>query len=315
MPGFRIRLSPLVPFLALLAILVLFVGCERGQRAVDVTDVALEPPASQRLGDEELRRTQLPPTGEAIVRVDGGSVTVLAKAAPCVTVLRALEGELGFELVLGDSAYGRITVRAVDVTLDRALEEVLAGRPYALHYRVDPGHGGRVLSRVAVGRIETEGPGPVDAAAPEVPRRRSDASRILALRGDERDPAEIRAEQDESIELIADPDPLVRAEAVEWMYIDERGVAALFDVIANDPDGSVRLAAAEALSYADDEVEAVDALLLALRDSEPDVVIAALDAIEYVGDSSVIPKLTFLFSHPSREVRERTIEAVEWLED
>jgi hypothetical protein len=311
MAGPRIRLSPFARVLALLAIPLLLVGCECGQRAVEATDVALEPPASQRLAHSNVRPIPLPPTGEAIVRVDGGSVTVLAKVAPCVAVLRALQGEVGFELVLGAPADGRITVRAVDVTLERALEEVLAGLPYALHYRVDPGHGGRILSRVAVGLAETEAPAPVD----EVPGGRSEASGSLAQRGYGRDPAEIREEQDEAIELLADPDPSVRAEAAEWMYIDDRGVAALFDVIANDPDWSVRLTAAEALSFADDKPEAVDALFLALRDPEPDVVIAALDAIEYIGDSSIIPELVFLFSHPSREVRERTVEAIEWLED
>ncbi len=64
----------------------------------------------------------------------------------------------------------------------------------------------------------------------------------------------------------------------------------------------------------EDSIVSVNPLLDALRDPEPEVVIEALDALEYVGDETLIPELAFLLEHPSPEVRERALEAIDWLE-
>jgi HEAT repeat protein len=62
------------------------------------------------------------------------------------------------------------------------------------------------------------------------------------------------------------------------------------------------------------DVGAVQPLLQALGDPEPQVVLAALEALEFVGDASTIPKIAPLLKHPSTEVRERTVEAIKFLE-
>lgn len=51
-----------------------------------------------------------------------------------------------------------------------------------------------------------------------------------------------------------------------------------------------------------------------MSDPAPAVVIAALDAIEFIGDETTIPKIVFLLDHEDPEVRERTVEAIEFLE-
>ena len=59
-----------------------------------------------------------------------------------------------------------------------------------------------------------------------------------------------------------------------------------------------------ALSDAEQEdTSAIEALLRALNDPDPQVVIAALDSLEWIGDSSMIPYITPLLQHPNADVR------------
>jgi HEAT repeat protein len=90
-------------------------------------------------------------------------------------------------------------------------------------------------------------------------------------------------------------------------------VDRLSDTLSNDPAPIVRAAAAERLADAS-SLAAVTQLLTALQDGNSQVVIAALDALEWVGDESIIPQLSPLLKHRDPAVRERTIEAIEYLE-
>ena len=49
--------------------------------------------------------------------------------------------------------------------------------------------------------------------------------------------------------------------------------------------------------------------------AESEVVIAALDSLEFVGDSSIIPELTPLLKHPDPDVQEAAASAIEFLSD
>jgi HEAT repeat protein len=94
------------------------------------------------------------------------------------------------------------------------------------------------------------------------------------------------------------------------------GVAVLDDVVRGDPDARVRARAALTLGEADrdDGDAAANALVAALQDPESQVVLAALEALESVGDETLISELMPLLDHPSAEVRERTSETIDWLE-
>ena len=55
-------------------------------------------------------------------------------------------------------------------------------------------------------------------------------------------------------------------------------------------------------------------LLRSLGDDEPEVVIAALDALEFAGDETLVPDLEPLLEHPDERVREAAAEAIDFLQ-
>jgi HEAT repeat protein len=102
-------------------------------------------------------------------------------------------------------------------------------------------------------------------------------------------------------------------EAVEWTDLTSvAGFEAVVDRLANDPDASVRTAAAESLG--DGDVGAVRPLLDALADPDSHVVLAVLESLEQVGDASILPELAPALEHSDPTVRERAAEVGEFLE-
>jgi hypothetical protein len=262
----------------------------------------------------------LPAVGEAIVEASDGDVTVLSNQAPRIEVLRQLESATGFELSVGrlsQAESGPITVRAVGVPLGEALVQVLEGVSFQLHYAVDAELGGHLLSRVAVGEAGRRGRlAPPDRKERRAARRaqRDDPAAEIA-RAERRAEAERRSAERsaQAFRQLDASDPRLRAEGAGQVSVDREGVARLAEILSADPAPAVRAAAAERLSDADSHA-AVSQLLVALRDPNSEVVITAIDALEWVGDESTIPELSFLLQHPDPVVRERTIEAIEYLE-
>jgi hypothetical protein len=300
----------------LLGAALLVAGCSRdaGDEVLETTPVMEAAEADAPVPDP----FQVPP-GESRVRITDGGVTVVANRAARVPILRRLGELFGFELTFAAEARaeGEVTLRAVDEPLAVALALLLEGIPHAIEYDASR------LTRVMLGRsqqtLASARPGgdpgatPADSWTELEPRAESDP----AAQEERRREREVKYQEDQAAYLaqISDPDPAVRAEAAEFIDPDTEAIVTLRDLIVNDPDPSVRKAAAENLGGAITEPTAVNALLQALSDPEPEVVIGALDAIEFVGDHTVIPDITFLLSHEEPAVRERTVEAIEWLEE
>jgi hypothetical protein len=241
-------------------------------------------------------------------------------------VLKELAREARFEVEIhaGGGPTGSVTLRAVDVPVERALARLLGSVPYALHYRADAKGEEAGLVRVAFGEPDAEG-----GIAGEFERSREpqpmEEDPQIALRDRERarpdrkreppDPALFEERQDEDIRNLEDSRAEVRVEAAESIYADEEGVAALAAIVTDDQDPAVRVAAAETLGQALEDPNALGALLGALTDPEPEVVITALDGISFIGDHTVIPELEFLREHPNPEVRDATVDAIDWLKE
>jgi hypothetical protein len=210
-----------------------------------------------------------------------------------------------------------VTVRIAEASIDDVLNPILFGLPYSLYYDVDPDDSSRILSRLMVGRAE---PGDFAVATPVPERKRPRLSdeRMAQIRR-ERTPEVIAERYERNQEAwyddLYDPDPGNRADAAEAIYLDERTFPILTDLLSNDPDPRVRAAAAGTLADDLDNPSAADALLVALNDSNSEVVIEALDALEDVGDASNIADIQPLLLHRDSEVREAAIDAIEWLED
>ncbi len=256
-------------------------------------------PAAAAPADEEL-----PPAGEVEVRFGEGGIVALANQAPRRSLLEALAHETGLVVVAfveGGDPDGRVTVASRGEPIEVVLARALVGVPFS----VEPlAYGARERLTVVVGRArESSEP----AVARVVERRRAER-REAADR--ERTPEEFEGQ---ALEQIASHDARERAQGVEWADIESAtGFQAVVERLLNDPDASVRAAAAESLGAAD--VGAVRPLLEALDDADPRVVLSALDSLEQLGDDSIAPELAPALQHRDAGVRERAAEVGEFLE-
>ena len=88
----------------------------------------------------------------------------------------------------------------------------------------------------------------------------------------------------------------------------------LIEMLARDPDAGVRAATTASLENSD-RIAAVNALIEALNDPSPAVVVEVIDALEFAGDASIVPQLRPLLEHHDPRVRDIAAEAIAFLED
>ena len=282
-------------------------GCgSRGHETPADSTGATAPEAPAPLAKALPQEPALPEPGVSEIWRTTNGWTALANRAPRLAVLRQIAEAAGFRLEVAPEAMpreGSVTLRAADVAIEAILEKLLDGIAYGLYYEPDPETRARVLSRVVLpGRALGEGP-PEPRTADGFPPARPDDDTHPTLA---------------SLDQLRDPDPEIRASAAEWISLDPGNFSELADLLRNDPSAGVRVAAATTLGDAmnkPEEREAEAVLLEALHDEEPEVVLAALDALESVGDAGTAPGLGFLLQHPTAEVRKAAADTIEWLED
>lgn len=241
----------------------------------------------------------LPPEGEVEVSFGAGGILALANQAPRRRVLEAIARETGLVVVAfvdGGDPDGRVTIQSRGEPIEVVLARALPGVPFS----VEPlaGGGGERLA-VVVGKRDAAGrPRPRPAPPVGETRERAQAATESAA---------------EALDQLASAEPEERVEGVEWADVaSAAGFAAVAERLANDPDASVRAAAAESLGDAD--VGAVRPLVDALGDADARVVLAALEALEMLGDASTVAGLTPALEHPDAAVRQRAAEVIEFLE-
>jgi HEAT repeat protein len=234
-------------------------------------------------------------------------------------VLKELAREARFEVEIhaGGGPTGSVTLRAVDVPVERALARLLGSVPYALHYEGGEAGEDARLARVAFGEPGPEGgiAGELEGSREPQPMREDRQTARREWKREPPDPTRLEEMQYEDIRNLEDSRTEVRIDAAESIYPDEEGVAALAEIVTDDPDPAVRVAAAETLGQALEDPNALGALLRALRDPDPEVVIAALDGIGFIGDHTVIPELEFLRDDPNPDVRDARDDTADWLEE
>jgi hypothetical protein len=249
------------------------------------------------------------------VSVEGGRVIIRSHAAPRLGVLRELAQAAGFSLEVGNLEPREITLVLVDVEPEQALARLLEGEAYSLDYNPQPG-GRHVIARVESG-LESLPERAADPAAEETERtvRRALATPIARPGDSWEEEASRAAEQaltEDELAGLADPDPEMRLEVVERIRPTGEGEEELIAVLRRDGDASVRAAAAEQLTLAHSE-QATRALVDALRDPDPRVVVKAIEALR-MGDDTVIQELQWLRGHPDASVRMAAADAIEFLE-
>jgi hypothetical protein len=257
----------------------------------------------------------LPPLGTALVWIQDGRVTLLSNQASLLRILSALQLEARFDLEVGryGEPEGGVTLALENASLEDVLRKVLAGVPFTLRFGSKTSGLDPFPELVQVGDAETEGSDtsePRRYSASAIPRQPSRASSTEELR------EQAEEEQRKRAELFAqllDPDPEVREDAATWITPDPEGIEALVDLLHDDPDPAVRVAAASTLGDSKSPT-ALEALVGVLDDPDPEVVIEALDAIEWVDDPAAIPYVAALLNHGNAEVREAAEGAIYWLE-
>ncbi len=132
------------------------------------------------------------------------------------------------------------------------------------------------------------------------------------------DPSESADERDdaEQAELLAElksSDAQVRADAVDWLDLDDAAIERLTALLGSDPDADVRATIVDRLGE-EESPAAIDALALALRDSDPEVVLRAFDNLEFADEDRLIAELDTLLNHPDPEIREVAQDLAESLE-
>ena len=272
----------------------------------------------------------LPGAGAIFVEVTQRGVTALANEAPQLEVLRRLESAVGFALVLGEIDEDRpISLRLADDALEVVLAQALTGIPYRLRYEVDETTGGHSLAVVAAGDVGRRGLGAEERmelrrrGRETIERKRREMEeqerRAQALSPEERERLrqETLEERRESEAQIArdleSPDAWVRAEAAQRIEAVGEGIGRLGEILASDPDVQVRVAAANQLSDSD-SAGSTNSLLAALDDPSSEVVIEALESLQFVGDESLIPAIQPMLTHPDAQVREIAADTIDFLE-
>jgi hypothetical protein len=268
--------------------------------------------------------------GSARVEFVDGRVSVRSNGAWRLAILERLAEKAGFELLAGDVERRALTLRIEDAPLGEALGALLAGVPYSLEYDHEAKTDSPVLFRLTVGR-----PVSVEAAQQPQPERSDDerqaSSQTESLRQYVRamDPekrqrlldeyaAEAEAMEPELLELLKDPDPAVRADAVSELPIHGEGGKAAARLqrmrgLMEDPDSHVRLAVLDRLGESSSP-ETVDSMIFALSDPSRDVVLAAIVELEDADDPSAIPHLEALLQDRDPEIREAAEFAIDWLQ-
>jgi HEAT repeat protein len=113
---------------------------------------------------------------------------------------------------------------------------------------------------------------------------------------------------------LQDPDPNVRTEALEEVDVSQGDARQRIGSLAReDPDPRIQMAAIETLAE-DGTFQAVSELVTMLEASNPDVLVATLDALDLSGDESLAPRVEPLASHSDAAVREKAREMLEYWE-
>ncbi len=262
------------------------------------------------------------------LRFADGRVSVSRREVLQLALLEELAARAGFALEVGGVAPRSITLRLDDAPLLDAISAILEGTAFRVEYAVDPGTGAHVLAKLHVGTLTPTPPptpavpGGADAAAEQARQARSEKLHGFFAQRRENSEQRVRdanaateerhARETAAIEQLADADADRRVAALD--AIDPAGDASgrVSELAKLDPDPRVRAAAVERLGDAD-TYQATTVLLDALADPAPEVVIAALAAIEFSGDHSLLPRISALANHPNPAVREAAKEAIEGL--
>jgi hypothetical protein len=245
--------------------------------------------------------------GEWQLAYANGVVSVDASAAPRRALLGELAKRAGFALEAPPAGdLPPITARIDAQPLEAALPQLVGDREYRTEWETRDGT--HRLAKLIVGAARD------GASRDPNGLRQGEVSDALERALAELHDQESGMSQEEALRRLDDPDAETRVRAVLALDAEGEALAALISAIERDPDPRVRAAATVGLEESE-EFAAVQALVGALDDANPEVVVEAIDSLEFAGDASVVPSLRPLLSHSDARVRKAAADAIELLGD
>ncbi len=149
---------------------------------------------------------------------------------------------------------------------------------------------------------------------PMDPTREADTAKQAEPRPEPDDPdSEARAaEQAELFSDLDSPDPDTRVDAADWIDLEGEALERMIAQLKSDPDAEVRATIVDRLG---EEVSpsTLAALVGALGDRDPEVVLRAIEVLEFEAEDWLIPELEPLLAHSDPEVREAAQDAIAFL--
>jgi hypothetical protein len=249
--------------------------------------------------------------GGSSVVYENGRVTLASRGALLAAVLEKLGRQADFTL-LGVLPGRTVEVRLEDVSLVDALSALLVEELWSLEYAPQPG-GSHRLVRLHVGG---GAPKPLvrlrerQLTRSQAGPRRSTGSREEPAPMQEPRPAwDPEAYEEDLVRRLESRDVEERAEAVSELDTDGEQLRRLIVFAHEDPAVAVRLAALEELE-GEQSWAALNAIVVALDDPDPQVVLRTIEVISYLDDESLVPRLKPLLEHRDPDVREATVETI-----
>ena len=305
-------------------------ACERNDAAVTVdsavaahSDAAPPVPTTRQAVDAspEPAPVVLPARGRFAIRVSDAGVSVAANEAPLAPLLEALGAKLEFKVNIAASFNPRkATLSVSDEAVELVLARLLKDAPYTLRFDLNEIDERTTLAALNVGPQKTR-----TKLERRTARRETNRERRTNISPADREAARLERQQaaqerfERQPEYLADLEshyPEQRARGLEGLDIEEQeNFDRAADMLLNDPDASVREAAAEALSLSDSSAT-IETLMGALDDPDPDVVITTLGELAFLGDAALVPRVhDVTVNHPDPIVREYARDIEYFLSD
>lgn len=304
-----------IPSLAVAA--VLLAGCESGNQASQTPPMTEAQPASESTAPlAPVRQTDMVRSesgGDALgdgaleIEILDTGVAITANAVSQQTILYTLATQAGFEITYAGVPWEVVTLTIEAENLHAALVELLKQHPYQIIYEFDTNRQADALKRVVVGDLLAgqewlqPTPAPDTGITPDLPDYRM-------MHGATE--ASLSVEDRAYLTQLMDPSPEVREEAAA--SIEPTGIALdhLASIVTTDPSPEVRTAAAGTLEDSKDP-KAFQALIMALQDENPEVLVEVMSALTYIENRRALPYLQPFLDHPDEDVRDAAESSID----
>ena len=250
------------------------------------------------------------------IKVEGDQLSVSVNGLPVNQVLQEIAAKTGMVFDVKSDLEREITVKFSNMPLVEGLKRILSPDSFVFEYGkatdsspskitkvivygTGSGTGTKISAPAGQKRASTDDPGPG-------PKR---------VAQQEEEPEAEQSLKDYG-ELLKDPDPELREEAISDM-VDDYGIEALpllEKALVGDGNDEVRVAAASAIGGLEEE-RGIASLAKGLSDTDEDVRMAIVEALGEISSLAILPVLERAAKDSNEEVKEAANYLIEELKE